>query len=71
MGVLACAAAAGLPADKAAAALADCQPLIGRGQRYSIINCQISIIDDSYNASPASMAAAFPASPPPAAYHGA
>ena len=61
MGVLACVAAAGLPADKAAAALADCQPLIGRGQRYSGIynNCQISMIDDSYNASPASMAAAF------------
>ena len=61
MGVLACVAAAGLPADKAAAALADCQPLIGRGQRRSGIynNCQISMIDDSYNASPASMAAAF------------
>ena len=61
MGVLACVAAAGLPADKAAAALVDCQPPSGRGQRHSGIynNCKISIIDDSYNASPASMAAAF------------
>ena len=61
MGVLACVAAAGLPVDKAAAALVDCQPPSGRGQRYSGIynNCNISIIDDSYNASPASMAAAF------------
>ena len=61
MGVLACVAATGLPADKAAAALVDCQPPSGRGQRQSGIynNCKISIIDDSYNASPASMAAAF------------
>ena len=61
MGVLACVAATGLPADKAAAALVECQPPIGRGQRQSGIykNCKISIIDDSYNASPASMAAAF------------
>ena len=61
MGVLACVAAAGLPADTAAAALVDCQPLNGRGQRHNGIynNCKISIIDDSYNASPASMAAAF------------
>ena len=61
MGVLACVAAAGLPADKAAAALVDCQPPSGRGQRLSGIynDCPISIIDDSYNASPASMAAAF------------
>ena len=61
MGVLACVAAAGLPADKAAATLIDCQPPRGRGQRHSGIynNCKITIIDDSYNASPASMAAAF------------
>ena len=61
MGVLACVAAAGLPVDTAAAALVDCQPPIGRGQRRIGIfnNCKISIIDDSYNASPASMAAAF------------
>ena len=61
MGVLACVAAAGLPADTAAAALVDCQPPSGRGQRHNGIynNYKISIIDDSYNASPASMAAAF------------
>ena len=61
MGVLACVAAAGLPADKAAAALVDCHPPTGRGQRHSGIfnDCKISIIDDSYNAGPASMAAAF------------
>ena len=61
MGVLACVAAAGLPVDKAAAALVDCQPPTGRGRRHSgtYNNCKISIIDDSYNASPASMAAAF------------
>ena len=61
MGVLACVAAAGLPADKAALTLVDCQPPKGRGQRHSGVynNCKISIIDDSYNASPTSMAAAF------------
>jgi UDP-N-acetylmuramoyl-tripeptide--D-alanyl-D-alanine ligase len=61
MGVLACVAAAGLPADKAAAALVDCLLPTGRGQRSSGIyhNHSISIIDDSYNASPASMNAAF------------
>ncbi len=61
MGVLACVAAAGLPTDKAALALVDCRPPKGRGQRRSGIynNCKITIIDDSYNASPTSMAAAF------------
>ena len=61
MGVLACVAAAGLPADKAAAALVDCLPPTGRGRRSSGIyhSRNISIIDDSYNASPASMSAAF------------
>lgn len=61
MGVLACVAAAGLPADKAAASLVHCQPPSGRGRRHSgtYNNCKISVIDDSYNASPASMTAAF------------
>ena len=35
MGVLACIAAIGLPADRAAAALIDCQPPSGRGQRQA------------------------------------
>jgi UDP-N-acetylmuramoyl-tripeptide--D-alanyl-D-alanine ligase len=61
MGVLACIAAAGLPADSAAAYLVNCQPPAGRGQRIQGVyqDHLITVIDDSYNASPASMAAAF------------
>ena len=50
-----------LPPDKAAASLNVCLPPSGRGQRSSgtYKNHKIKIIDDSYNASPASMTAAF------------
>ena len=61
MGVLACIAAAGLPVDVAATYFVGCKTTIGRGQRIHGIyqNQKITVIDDSYNASPASMTAAF------------
>ena len=61
LGVLACIDALGLSIDTAAAQLASCPTPKGRGGRQSGIyqNCNITLIDDSYNASPASMAAAF------------
>jgi UDP-N-acetylmuramoyl-tripeptide--D-alanyl-D-alanine ligase len=60
-GVLACIDALGLPVDEAAARLASCPIPKGRGGRLSgrYHDCKITLIDDSYNASPASMAAAF------------
>jgi UDP-N-acetylmuramoyl-tripeptide--D-alanyl-D-alanine ligase len=61
LGVLACIDALGLSIDDAAARLASCPIPKGRGGRLSgrYQNCKITLIDDSYNASPASMAAAF------------
>jgi UDP-N-acetylmuramoyl-tripeptide--D-alanyl-D-alanine ligase len=59
--VLAAAAAAGADIDSAALALADLQPAKGRGQRFTVTigGGAFTLIDDSYNASPVSMAAAF------------
>ena len=61
LGVLACIDALGLSVDEAAARLASCPTPKGRGGRLSgrYQDCKITLIDDSYNASPASMAAAF------------
>jgi UDP-N-acetylmuramoyl-tripeptide--D-alanyl-D-alanine ligase len=61
LGVLACIDALGLSVDDAAARLASCPTPKGRGGRLSgrYQDCRITLIDDSYNASPASMAAAF------------
>ena len=61
LGVLACIDALGLSIDDAAARLAGCPTPKGRGGRLSgrYQDCKITLIDDSYNASPASMAAAF------------
>ncbi len=60
-GVLACVEALGLDLEMAAAHLATCQTPEGRGKRLSgqYRHCAITLIDDSYNASPASMTAAF------------
>ena len=61
LGVLACIDALGLSVEAAAASLANCQTPKGRGRRHQGIyhGKKILLIDDSYNASPASMAAAF------------
>ena len=60
-GVLACVDALGLDLELAAASLATCRTPEGRGSRLSghYRHCAITLIDDSYNASPASMTAAF------------
>ena len=60
-GVLACVEALGLNLELAAAHLATCRTPEGRGSRLSghYRHCAITLIDDSYNASPASMTAAF------------
>ncbi len=60
-GVLACVDALGLDLEMAAAHLGTCQTPEGRGTRLSgnYRHCAITLIDDSYNASPASMTAAF------------
>ena len=61
LGVLACVDALGLNIELAAASLATCPTPKGRGTRFSghYQHCAITVIDDSYNASPASMTAAF------------
>ena len=57
---LAMCSAAGLDCELAAAQLAECTDLPGRGKTYDLIvsDHQLSLIDDSYNAGPASMKAA-------------
>jgi UDP-N-acetylmuramyl-tripeptide synthetase/UDP-N-acetylmuramoyl-tripeptide--D-alanyl-D-alanine ligase len=61
LAVLAAAKCAGANLAAAAAALAQLQPLKGRGQRVKIAVAggSIELIDESYNASPAAMRAAF------------
>ena len=61
LGVLACVEALDLPLDEAAKYLASCPTPKGRGVHLSgsYQECVITLVDDSYNASPASMAAAF------------
>jgi UDP-N-acetylmuramoyl-tripeptide--D-alanyl-D-alanine ligase len=61
LAVLAAVRAAGGDAHEAAAALAMLAPLAGRGQRHTIAidGGSFALIDESYNASPASMRAAF------------
>ena len=60
-GVLACVEALGLNLEMAVAHLVTCQTPEGRGTRLCghYRHCAITLIDDSYNASPASMTAAF------------
>ena len=61
LSVLAAAKSAGVELAAAAAALAQLQPLKGRGQRVKIAagGGSFELIDESYNASPAAMRAAF------------
>jgi UDP-N-acetylmuramoyl-tripeptide--D-alanyl-D-alanine ligase len=61
LAVLAAAKSVGVDLAAAAAALARLQPLKGRGQRLKItaLRGSFEIIDESYNASPAAMRAAF------------
>jgi UDP-N-acetylmuramyl-tripeptide synthetase/UDP-N-acetylmuramoyl-tripeptide--D-alanyl-D-alanine ligase len=61
LAVLAAAKCVGVDLGAAAAALAQLQPLKGRGQRVkiSLAAGSIELIDESYNASPAAMRAAF------------
>ena len=60
LAVIAAAAALGADPERAAAALADYKPPKGRGQRHSIawLSGKVELIDESYNANPASMRAA-------------
>jgi UDP-N-acetylmuramoyl-tripeptide--D-alanyl-D-alanine ligase len=60
LGVLAAAMAAGCSPSRAAAALSSLQALPGRGRRHELPwrGGTLSLIDESYNASPAAMAAA-------------
>ena len=60
MGVLACVAAVGADVEQAAAKLKDMHGLKGRGELHSIEieGGEFVLIDESYNASPVSMAAA-------------
>ncbi|MBO6521294.1 MAG: UDP-N-acetylmuramoyl-tripeptide--D-alanyl-D-alanine ligase [Rhodospirillales bacterium] len=59
--VLAAAGAMGADLDKAAAALADVMPTKGRGEYFSVAlaDGSIGVIDETYNASPIAMRAAF------------
>ncbi len=61
LAVLAAAKSAGVELAAAAATLAQLQPLKGRGQRMKIAAARgtFELIDESYNASPAAMRAAF------------
>lgn len=61
LAVLAAVSAAGADVVKAAAQLANLKPLKGRGERHSIETTAgaFHLIDDSYNANPTSMRAAF------------
>jgi len=61
LAVLAAVHAAGGDVTEAAAALASLAPLAGRGERHrvAIAGGSFTLIDESYNASPASMRAAF------------
>jgi UDP-N-acetylmuramoyl-tripeptide--D-alanyl-D-alanine ligase len=60
LGVVACAFALGADPAVAAAALADFSPPAGRGRRHRVAvpGGEITLIDDSYNANPASVRAA-------------
>lgn len=60
LGVIACAHALGADPEKTAAALADFRAPKGRGQRHrlSLPDGDATLIDESYNANPASMRAA-------------
>lgn len=60
LGVLATVAAIGADPDRAAADLAEFRPPAGRGQRHTIPwdGGEMTLIDESYNANPASMRAA-------------
>lgn len=60
LAVLAAASALGADLDKAAAALADLTPLPGRGRthRLKLADGEATLVDESYNANPASMRAA-------------
>jgi UDP-N-acetylmuramoyl-tripeptide--D-alanyl-D-alanine ligase len=60
LGVLACVMALGADPQAAARALADFRPPKGRGQRHRLARAggEITLIDESYNANPASMRAA-------------
>ncbi len=59
--VLAAVAAIGADVEDAAASLADLQPAKGRGERFTVAvpGGSFQLVDDSYNASPVSMAASF------------
>src|SRR3546814_19964060 len=58
---LAAVSASGADVVRAAAQLASLKPLKGRGERHEIVTpqCAFRLIDDSYNANPTSMRAAF------------
>jgi UDP-N-acetylmuramoyl-tripeptide--D-alanyl-D-alanine ligase len=60
LGVLACASALGADPERAAAALADFAPPKGRGRRHRLRwpGGDVTLIDESYNANPASIRAA-------------
>jgi UDP-N-acetylmuramoyl-tripeptide--D-alanyl-D-alanine ligase len=60
LAVLAAAQTAGAAVDRAADALAELQPLPGRGRRHELawLGGTLTVIDESYNASPPSMRAA-------------